>query len=177
MSRQDKIIAQAKLNSHDTSGKLVRDETWLEWLRMAIADLNLEFKFNFKITTLSIVNYEANLPDDFLSVKSVYLGFNPARKTSFDEVRVNRGRGEYLYAIEGRKIYTNFTDKNIELVYYGSSVSIDDIPVIFDPLIIDYLTWYFYKCFYPEVEEVYKQMLERRKFELKANILYLETND
>jgi hypothetical protein len=177
MTRQDKIIAQAKLNCHDTSGKLVKDETWLEWLDIAVAELNLEFKFNFKTMTLTISNYQTNLPDDFLSVKSVYVGLVPAEKTSYDDVRINRGRGKYLYAIEGKKIYTNFTDRDIELVYYGSNVSIDDIPVYYDPLIIDYLTWYFFKCFYPEVEETYKQILERRKFELKANILYLETND
>lgn len=177
MGRIDEIIYKAKLQSNDIQGGRLKDESWLIYLNEALVQLNLEFKFKFKTASISISNFEASLPDDFLVVKSLYLDNKEVYYTSYDEVIKRRGfayaRG-LCYAIEGNKIYTNFNG-NATLVYYSKDLTIDDIPPVFDSLISDYLTWTFYKIFYPELEEHWFNIYQRNKYNLRANILNLET--
>ena len=178
LSRKDKILYKAKISAQDIDGKLVKDELWIIWFEDALKELNLEFKFKFKELEITIDNYEASLPSDFLSVKSLIASNGDfAIKTTYDEIKALLQLPftvALYYAIEGNKIYTNFNG-TARLVYYSSDLSLNDVPEYFDNVIVDYLVWCFYKSYYPEVEEIYRNLLERSKFYLRGNLLNLET--
>lgn len=177
MARIDEIIKKAKLKANDVSGRRATNEIWLMWVSDAINDLNREFKFKFKEATITVTRLQpALLPSDFLVIKSVYIAENyiPVQRVSYDKLLERRDEKFYFYAIEGNYIYTNFNG-DIKVIYYSSDITIDEVPAVFDNLIVDYIVWQFYSANYPELEENFFRIYERNKFRVREDILNLET--
>lgn len=180
MARLEEIIKKAKIKCNDISGRRFTDDAWLSFLEDALIDLNSEFKLKFKEATLQVEALTPTpLPADFLVIKSVYVRHIQAEKTSYDrllsEFRYLTGR-RYYYAIEGSKIYTNFSGE-CTIVYYSSDITLDDVPKVFDSTIVDFLVWKFFEANYPELEEYYYSIYKRNRFKLRQDILNLETSE
>ena len=178
LSRKDKILYKAKISAQDIDGKLVKDELWIIWFEDALKELNLEFKFKFKELEITIDGWGGGFFFFFFVFFFFFFFFGDfAIKTTYDEIKALLQLPftvALYYAIEGNKIYTNFNG-TARLVYYSSDLSLNDVPEYFDNVIVDYLVWCFYKSYYPEVEEIYRNLLERSKFYLRGNLLNLET--
>lgn len=176
--RVNEIIKKSKILANDISGRRFTDDTWLTFLDEALAILNREFKFAFKTEVINCNKFPTPtpLPADFLVIKSLYFKDKEAIWVSYDKLfnysRYNTTNA--YYAIEGNKLFTNFEGEAI-MVYYSNDIRIEDVPPVFDNLIVDYLVWKFYQCQYPELEENYYNIYERNKFKLKQDILNLET--
>ncbi len=175
--RFESIVKKAKIQANDLSGRKATNDFWNEFFKEALTELNREFKFKFKSIDIDVTKLQpVSLPSDFLVIKSVYNKANmtPLKLLSFDNLIRRAEDVFYFYAIEGNKIWTNING-TITVYYYSSDVTIDDVPAVFDQLIVDYLVWKFYKTFYPELEESYYVIYERNKLKLRQDILNLET--